>query len=200
MANADRPSGLSPVKHITGAPYNGQANVYAIAAANTDAFAIGDPVVSTGLGGAADGTPYCDLAAATGVIRGVIVGISDQKYGMAKISNPDSLIRPGAAQTKDWYVLVVDDPSVLFEVQEVSGGTPLAATAVGLNANLVAGTNNGYVSGWELSNATEDTEEGLQVKIMGLAQRADNAIGAHAKWIVKINNHELAAGTGSVTP
>lgn len=200
MANADRPTGLSPVKHITGAPYNGQANVYAIPAASTTAFAIGDPVISTGEGGDADGIPYLDIATAATVIRGVIVGISDTKYGMAKVTNPDSMIRPAAAQTKDWYALVVDDPSVLFEVQEVSGGTALTAAAVGLNANLVAGANNGFVSGWELNNATEDTEAGLQVKIMGLAQRIDNAYGEHAKWLVKINNHELAAGTGSVTP
>lgn len=200
MANADRPTGLSPVRHLTSGPYNGQANLYAIPAANTNGFAIGDPVISTGEGGSASGIPYVDLAAATGAIRGVIVGISDQPYGMAKIDNPNSIVRPAAAQTSDWYVLVVDDPNVLFEVQEVSGGTPLAATAIGLNANLVVGTNNGYISGWELSNSTEDTEADLQVKIMGLAQRRDNAIGEHAKWIVKINNHELAAGTGSVTP
>lgn len=200
MANEDRPNGLSPVKHITGAPYNGQANIYAIPAASTSAFAIGDPVVSTGEGGAADGTPYCDLAAATGAIRGVIVGISDQKYGMAKVSNPDSMIRPAAAQTNDWYVMVVDDPDVVFEVQEVSGGTPLTADAIGLNGNLVVGTNNGYVSGYELNNVGVDTEATLQVKILGLANRFGNAIGEHAKWLVKINNHELAAGTGSATP
>lgn len=46
MPNVNRPSGFSPVKMITGAPYNGQANLYAILAADTSGYAIGDPVTS----------------------------------------------------------------------------------------------------------------------------------------------------------
>lgn len=195
MANANRPTGLSPVKHITGAPYNGQANVYAIPAASTKAFAIGDPVVSTGKGGAADGTPFIDLAAATGAIRGVIVGISDQPFGMAKVANPDTSFRPAVAQTKDWYALVVDDPSVIFEAQE--SGTAKVAADVGKNANLVVGTNNGFVSGWTIGAAA--TIFSAQVHLLGLVPRHDNAFGTNAKWLVRINNHELAAGTGSAT-
>lgn len=197
MPNADRPTGLTPVKHISGAPYNGQANLYAILAADTNGFAIGDPVVTAAGGGDSKGNPAVTLAAATGALRGVIVGIFDTYPGV-KIDNPNSIVRPAAAQSKNWYCLVVDDPDVLFEVQEVSGGTPLAVADIGLNDNLVVGTNNGYVSGWELDNASELSTATLQVKIMGLAQRADNAVGEHAKWIVKINNHELAAGTAGV--
>jgi hypothetical protein len=36
------------------------------------------------------------------------------------------------------------------------------------------------------------------VKILGLARRQDNAYGPYAKWLVKINNHELSAGTAGV--
>lgn len=201
MANENRPSGLSPVSTITGAPYNGQARLYCILAADTSGYAIGDPVrtAAAGVGGAdANGVPAVVIATATSAIRGVIVGIADTKGAFAKIDNPNSLVRPAAAQTKDWYVMVVDDPNVVFEVQEIDG-TPLDATAVGKNANLSVGTNNGYVSGWQLDSATEDTEATLQVKLLGLAQRPDNAFGDYAKWLVKINNHELAAGTGFAT-
>jgi hypothetical protein len=195
MANADRPSGLSPVKHLNGAPWNGQANVYCIPAASTSGFAIGDPVIS---GGDADanGVPTIALAAATGAIRGVIVGLGTKESLMANPSNLDSTVRPAAAQSIDWYAMVVDDPMVVFEAQEVSGGTALTSAAVGLNTNLTLGTNNGYVSGWEVDNATEATTATLQVKLLGLARRRDNAFGEHAKWLVKINNHELNAGTG----
>lgn len=198
MANVDRPTGLSPVKHITGAPYNGQATMYAIPAASVSAFAIGDPVTASGKGGDAAGRPYIDIATAATTIRGVIVGIFDSP-SLNKVDNPNSTVRPAAAQSKDWYAMVVDDPDIIFEVQEVSGGIALTAAAAGLNANLVAGANNGFVSGWELNNATEDTEAALQVKILSLSQRIDNALGEHAKWLVKINNHEFAAGTGYAT-
>lgn len=197
MANADRPMGFSPVKMITGAPYNGQANLYAILAADTNGYAIGDPVTSDAGGGSAEGLPAVTIGVAGAAWRGVIVGIFDTKPGIAKIDNPNSTVRPAAAQTKDWYALVVDDPNVVFEVQEVNSGTPLTAADIGLNANGVAGTNNGYVSGWTLNNATEATTATLNCKIMGLVQRADNAIGAAAKWLVTINNHQLKGGTGT---
>jgi hypothetical protein len=194
MANENRPMGLSPVNMITGAPYNGQARLYTILAANTNAFAIGDPVVTDPLGGDSDGVPAVTIAAATGAIRGVIVGIADQKQAMAKVGNLDQIIRPAGAKTTNWYVMVVDDPNIVFEVQEIGTGTPLAAADIGLNTNLVVGTNNGFVSGWLLDNATEAVTATLQVRILGLVQRSDNAFGAFAKWLVKINTHELAAG------
>ena len=197
MANANRPTGLSPVKHITGAPFNGQANLYCILAADTNGYAIGDPVVSAAGGADAGGIPAVTLGAATGALRGVIVGVFDTK-AIAKIGNPDSIVRPAAAQTKDWYVLVADSPDLVFEVQEVGTGTPLAAADVGLNTNFVVGTNNGFVSGWTLDNATELGTATLQAKILGLAQRADNVVGQYAKWLVKINNHELGNVTAGV--
>lgn len=197
MANANRPSGLSPVSMITGAPYNGQARLYCILAADTSGYAIGDPVVTDAGGGNAKGIAAVKLAAATGPIRGVIVGIFDTYPGV-KIGNPNSIVRPAAAQTGDWYVMVVDDPFVVFEVQEIGTGTPLAVADIGLNANLVVGTNNGFVSGWQLGNTTEDVTSTLQCRILGLVQRADNAVGAYAKWLVKINSHELEPGAAGL--
>lgn len=198
MPNANRPTGLTPVKHISGSPYNGQCNLYGILAADTNGFAIGDPVI-TAASALADGTPAVTIGAATGALRGVIVGIFDTKSGgVAKIGNPDSCVRPAAAQTKDWYVLVADDPDLIFEVQEVGTGTPLTAAEIGLNANLVSGTNNGYVSGWLLDNAAEAVTSTLQCRILGLSQRVDNAFGQYAKYLVKINVHELSAAVAGV--
>lgn len=193
MPNANRAAGLSPVHMITGAPYNGQARMYSILAADTSAYAIGDPVVSDAGGASARGIAAVKLAAATGPIRGVIVGIFDEWPGVYT----SSIIRSSGAKNKDWYVMVVDDPNVVFEVQE-GPGTPLTAADVGLNANLLPGTNTGFVSGWTLDTATELSTATLQVKILQSVQRADNEIGQYAKWLVKINNHELAGGTGTL--
>lgn len=201
MANANRPMGLWPVKHLTGAPFNGQGNLYQIAAADTNAYAIGDPVVSSGSGDA-NGVPGITLAAATGNIRGVILGLGKSTGNAiafeAGLFNPDNLnqtIRPSGAQASDWYALVADSPDLIFEVQEVGTGTALAAADIGLNTNLLVGANNGFQSGWLLDNATKGTTSTLQVRILGLNRSQDNAFGAYAKWLVKINSHELSAGT-----
>tara|TARA_R110000868_G_scaffold221394_1_gene472960 strand:- start:278 stop:841 length:564 start_codon:yes stop_codon:yes gene_type:complete len=183
---------------ITGAPYNGQANMYSIAAAYGVALYIGDPVISTGTA-SAGGIADVALAAATGPIRGVIVGLSDQAPGAAGlVTNPNLTYRPAAAQTGVWYAMVVDDPNVVFEVQENSNGTALAATDIGLNQVLKLGTGNGYVSGWMVasySEATPNTTSTLQVRLLGLAQRQGNAFGAYAKHNVLINAHELRIGS-----
>jgi hypothetical protein len=119
------------------------------------------------------------------------------------IFNPDNLnaiVRPAAAQSKVWYAMVVDDPNVIFEIQENSNGTPLAATEIGLNQISVSGNNNGFVSGWLLASATDATPATtatLQLRLMGLARKSDNAFGAYAKHLVKINVHELGSGTGA---
>lgn len=197
MANANRPSGLSPVKHLTGAPFNGQGNIYQIAAADTNAYAIGDPVISSGSGDA-NGVPGITIAAATGPIRGVILGLGVAESGIFNPQNLDQTIRPSGAKSVDWYAIVADSPDIIFEVQEVSGGTQLAAVDIGLNTNLLVGTNNGFQSGWLLDNATKAVTSTLQVRLMGLARRSDNAFGAYAKWLVKINNHELSAGTAGL--
>lgn len=206
MANANRPSGLSPVKHLTGAPFNGQGNVYQIAAADTNGYAIGDPVVSSGSGDA-NGVPGITLAANTGAIRGVILGLGNSngvlapEAGIFNTNNLNQTIRPSGAQATDWYALVADSPDLIFEVQEHTNGTQLAAAQIGLNQNLVVGTNNGYQSGWQLASVTDNTPattSTLQVRLLGLSRRSDNAFGASAKWLVKINNHELSAGTAGV--
>jgi hypothetical protein len=199
MANANRPSGLSPVKHITGAPFNGQGNIYCILAAKTTAFAIGDPVIS---GGSSDANGVPDIVpyGGTGAIRGVILGLGTSEALLANPSNLDSTVRPAAAQTTNWYALVADSPDLIFEVQENANGTQLAATEVGLNTVLKSGSNNGYVSGWLLSSvtdATPATTATLAFRLLGLSRRSNNAFGAYAKWLVYANVHELGHGTGA---
>lgn len=205
MANENRPSGLSPVQYLNGAPWNGQGRVYCIPSTDGNAYAPGDPVASAGSADA-NGIPTVILATAgTGnAIRGVILGAGGLVAGGGYFdpTNLNTTVIP-ATKTKDYYVLVADDPNIVFEVQEIGTGTTLTATEVGLNANLVAGTNNGYISGWLLNNVGEATGSTIQVKLLGLSQKMNgngspNAFGQYAKWLVKINNHELGAGTAGV--
>ncbi len=200
MANTNRPSGLSPVKHLLTGAFNGQGNVYQIAAADTNGYAIGDPVISSGSGDA-NGVPGITLFTGAGAIRGSILGLGSSEGGIFNPLNLNSTTRPAAAQLTDWYAIVADDSYLIFEVQEHANGTPLSAADIGLNQVLFAGTNNGFASGWQLASATDAvpaTTATLPVRLLGLSRRMDNAFGPYAKWLVKINNHELSAGTAGV--
>jgi hypothetical protein len=130
----------------------------------------------------------------------VIVGLGSSEGLPANIINPNVAYRPAAAQTTDWYAMVVDDPNVIFAIQEESNGTAIAATQIGLNTIPVVGTGNGFISGWLLSSstgATPATTATLQLRLMGLVRTSDNGFGAYAKHLVKINVHELGTGTGA---
>ena len=186
MANADRAAGFLPVRHITGAPYNGAADVYSTATGDGTAIYIGDPVKLSGTSTTINGVVYTDVdQAATGdVCVGVVVGVLPD--------TADSLIYRAASTAR--RVMVATDPMLLYELQEVSGGTALTAAAIGLNADFVvaAGSTTTGMSGVELNNATEATTNTLDVQIVGLVAREDNAVGEHAKWLVRINRHQFA--------
>jgi hypothetical protein len=186
MANVDRPNGLRPVKHLTGAPYNGQANKYYIPSTDGTAVFVGDAVKSAGSADA-DGIPTVAQAAAGDAIRGVVVGV-------IPVTSSSTIYREASTSR---YVLVADSPDILFEIQEDSGGGALAATDVGNNADIVVGSGSTTTgtSGMELDSSTKNTTS-AQLRIVELIQTADNAIGTNAKWLVKINEHELTSTTG----
>jgi len=203
MANSNAPSGLSPVQHMNGSPWNGQVRQYCILAADTNAYSIGDLVTTIGNAGASTtGVPAVTLATAGAAARGVIVAIGTVAQGGPYI-NPSSLTsmtRASGAASVDYYVAVVEDPSVLFEIQEVGTGTVLTSASVNRNANIVyaAGAAGQNFSGTMLDNASVNTTSTLNLKIISAIQRADNTPYAqYQKWLVMINNHEFKVGTTS---
>lgn len=184
MANPDIVRGLQPVSNAYGGAYTGGARVYTTASGDGVASFVGDLVKLVGTSQVVNGQTYADVAqAATGdVFVGVVIGV------LADVAT--SL--PYRAASTVRRVLVVDDPNALFEIQEVSGGTPLTANDIALNANVVVGSGStvtGY-SGMELNNATEATGNTLDLKIIGLAPRENNAVGENAKWLVRLNRHQ----------
>ncbi len=200
MANSNTPFGLRPLEYLSGAKYNGQVRMYCIPNSDdTLVYAIGDPVTLAG-GADANGVATVTLMTPGSGLIGVIVGAGvGGTYGGASVDpNQNQLTVVPATKNRDYYVLVADDPSIIFEVQEIGTGTQLTAAEVGLNVNLVSGTNNGYVSGWLLTNTTETTTITLDCKLLGLVQRRDNAFGAYAKWKVLLNNHLYRGGAVGV--
>ena len=201
MANVNAPSGLSPVQYLNGSPYNGKARMYYIPQTDTNAYAIGDPVATHSGAADANGVSAVTLATAGigNAIRGVLVSCGGSSiYGGPGVDTaaPQTKVIP-ATKLHAYYVLVADDPNLIFEVQELAGN--FTAADVGKNANLHAGANNGTVSGWTLDDSVaSSTGSTVQARILGLVQKSNNSIGAYAKWLVKINNHEFAAGTPGV--
>lgn len=204
MANINRANGLQPYQYLNANPWNGMGRCYYIPSTDSNAYAIGDPVKT--LTGAADanGIQAVTIAVAgdSNVLRGVIVSMGGTVEG-AMYGDPTNLnttIIP-ATKLQGYYVMVVDDPDVLFVVQEFSGAgsTNFTAADIGKNCNLKAGTNNGYLSGWVLDDtAASATTSTRQVKLMGIVRTPDNAFGSYCKFVVRINNHELNSGTAGV--
>lgn len=197
MANTDRPFGLRPVSYLNGSPWNGQVNMYLVPSSDASAIYVGDPVKSGGTAGAAgvvvngidvEGMPTIAVAAAGNTLRGVVVGFLPKQSDLTVLHREASTNR---------IALVVDDPNVVFEVQEDSGGAATAAVDVGENADILytAGSSTTGQSAVELDSSTHATTS-AQLRILGFVKRPDNAIGTNAKLLVKINEHELASTTG----
>lgn len=189
MANVDAPRGFKPVRYVSGAPYNGAVNEYSTAGDDTTAIFLGDPVTLSGTSQTIDGQIYADVdQAATGdIVIGVVVGVKPVTH--------ESTIYRAASTARVLYV--ADDPNLLFEIQEVSGGTALTAADIGLNADFVVGsgsTSTG-LSGVELDNSTEANTATLDCKIVGFVNREGNEIGEHAKWLVRLNKHQYVDQT-----
>lgn len=186
MANSNTPFGFSPVGLLSGAPFSGGVRKYSMAAGDSVAAFIGDPVKLAGTAQTIDGVIYQDVAqAATGdKIVGVMVGVEPA-------TRESTIYRVASTQR---IVLVDVNPNTLFEIQEASGGTAFTANDIGLNANFVVGTGSTVtgLSAVELDNSTEATTNTLDVQIVGFANRPGNEVGANAKYLVRINRHQYA--------
>ena len=177
--------GLTPVRYKSGAPYNGAANLYSVAAGETNNIFIGDPVVISGTGDAA-GVPGVARAAAGANITGVVVGFAPKDNVAA--GSTTAINRGYRAASEADYLLVADDPFLLFAVEEDAVGGALATTDIGNNADLVAGTGSVYTkrSGYMLDSSTKATTS-AQVRIWGFDQTIGNTIGGTAPvWLVSI--------------
>jgi hypothetical protein len=89
-------------------------------------------------------------------------------------------------------VLVSDDPSQEYLI-EADDGTVAAQTNLGLNYDITVGTASTLYkrSAIRLDASTGATDSNLPLRCLRLGPAVDNAFGAQADVIVKINNHQL---------
>lgn len=200
MSTVSRIAGFRPVKTVTG-PYTGQANVYFVPASDASVIMVGDLVKLLGDARSPTGTPTVTrVAAATDPAVGVVVGVLFTGMGDVQNVPPVSDLNTPVYRraSTDRYLLVADDPTLVFEAQT---SVSLLTADVGLNASprLTAGNTASGASGMDIDMSTKATTATLVLKLVGFAYKPDNNIGdAFTVAQVRINNHQLNAGTGSL--
>ena len=206
MANTNAPRGLSPIGTITGAPFNEQGRLFAIANDSSNTYAIGD-VVKSANGSDANGVPYCIKAASSDLPVGVIVGVRPADAGVSlQGTNIDlgKLYLSLSSGTR--YVYVVTDPNVIFSIE--SDATGVAVGDVNKNAGMTITANQTSLSqssplsstvlaGSTILAQSASGSLALPLTILAITQRADNTAGAYADVQVIFNRHQYkqAAGT-----
>ena len=206
MANANTPRGLSPVGTITGAPFNEQGRLYAIASDASNTYAIGDVVKVAGSSDT-NGVPYATKAATTDTPVGVIVGIRVSDPSVSLVGTTlalNTIYLPLSSGLR--YVYVADDPNVIFEVE--GDATGVAAADVFKNAGLTITANQTTLAqSAPLSNTVLNASSflaigssgslALPLQIIGLTQAVNNAAGAYANALVKWNKHQFLNPVGT---
>ena len=183
MANVDYEA-FRPVSHRDGSPWNGS---FTKCYAGENLF-MGDLVElgATGTAGRTGGA-YQQVARAetTDLIRGIVVGWDAVPVGHGSLTLEDKYCRSGSV------VYIADTSNLILEGQTVSNG--LAVTDIGLNVDFVvtsAGDVDTGESGFEINDATEAVTNTLDLKLVGLVERADNDITAvNMKALVMTNKN-----------
>jgi len=188
MTNPNVPRGLVPVRGVSGQYVTGGFRSYVHDSSDGTAIYVGDPVKITGTNYTLLGQsmPGVVRASSGDVITGVVVAVL-----------PDTRdSTPYVAASTSRIVMVDDDPNSLFEIQDANSGTALTDAAVGLNVDFT-GSGGSTAYGWSavtLDNTTEATTNTLDLKIVDIVNRPDNASGdtGPAKFLVRINRHRFA--------
>jgi hypothetical protein len=105
----------------------------------------------------------------------------------------------GAAATATLQY-VADDPSTVFIGQGNDNTSLTVAAAAGKNVNLVTGTGNATTKQSTMSFASGSlaTTAGLDLRVLRLFNRPDNAEGAYAILEVLIIKHSKTQGSAGV--
>jgi hypothetical protein len=163
MANVDAAFGFRPIRRLDGAAWTGNHTTRKITGA-TAALNRGDVVAHAATGYV---TPLA-AGVLTGVGLGIFVGCH---YLASSLGYPIwSNYWPGAGAVGDVDVFIIDDPSVVFEVQ---AGTPAIAFAdIGMNGDVVVTASTTGFSKWKLSAGAVTAT--LPFRIVGLGNGGVN--------------------------
>ena len=192
MANIDSAFGLIPVAHVGQTDNNGGQTQYSIGDTQSTAIFTGDPVKYK-----SDGT--VEVATAGDPVVGVFGGCF---YTDPTTSKPTwSPYFPASLAPGDAKAFIWDNPMQTFIVQQDSVVSNLLAANLNENANLIfnAGNTTTGVSGVEIDSSSADVTAALQVRLIDFyATPSNNTTANNSVFVVKINNHKLMGGTGTL--
>ena len=192
MANIDSAFGLIPVALVGQTDNNGGQTQYALGDTQSTAIFTGDPVKYK-----SDGT--VEVATAGDPVVGVFGGCF---YTDPTTSKPTwSPYFPASLAPGDAKAFIWDNPMQTFIVQQDSVVSNLLAANLNENANLIfnAGNTTTGVSGVEIDSSSADVTAALQVRLIDFyATPSNNTTANNSVFVVKINNHKLMGGTGTL--
>jgi hypothetical protein len=196
MANVNRPFGLMPVEAF-GDSDGPSVHRYYIVSTDADAYYIGSPVI---LAATADarGVQGCAIGAAAGVYVGTVVGVEPANInGKAQAGSllDTTQVSIPASKARDYYVYVADNPFQIFEIQAGSVATNLTTAKANSNCDLTITAPSPATSPQSatvINNGSIATTNTLSMRLMGLAQRENNEVGAFQVMRCKINTHAYA--------
>ena len=181
MANVDKAFGMRPLGNLSA---SGSQKQFGYEIADNQAGAIYQGDLVTIYDGYLVQFNPATHSAAVGVFNGC--NSIDPTTGKPTWKN----YYPGSVNITQGKIIadVLDDPNQLFIIQ--NDGTSAVAN-YGKNADVVMGTGSTTtgVSGMELDTSTIANTAALNVKIVGLWDVPNNAVGANAVVVVKINEH-----------
>lgn len=212
MANVQSPFGMRPVGSMTGAPYMGRVTRYYIPSTDNNAYYEGDCVLSTNNADASGIPAMVKATAGTETCRGIIVGFEQANlvYPPGAVPNlgginttilPTQVSIP-ATKGQDYYILVADDPHLMFFMQADSTATNQTAAKANNNCSFTVtapSTATFPVSASVINSSTIAVTATLNIKLLGLAQIPGNTFAAFATYVCTWNLHELSGvGTTAV--
>jgi hypothetical protein len=218
MANINAPFGLRPSHYLNGANWSGKARRYYVPSTDsTYAYYIGDLVSPVANGNLLNGCPGVELthhsggrgnawttgdAASCGVIVGIGSAVATPMGSIAQASDPTNLSIVYAPVTKahDYYLWVVDDPMVVFEVMvDTIAYTSFNKTApfyVAAAPTAPVCQSASYAVG-----SSPQTGSGYPLRFLGAPNRIDNSLaspGTYAVMHCLINNHCYGSAVAGV--
>ena len=197
-------AGFRPVKHLTGAPYNGQVNRYMISASDSQTTNVGDFVQFSDNDALVDTVGFGVYPAVERIGSGTAVPIVGVIVGFeVDYSNLNTGNYRAASGRR--VALVADAPDLIFAGPQDGGGGVVAAASVGLNAAIALGTAAStapFASGMSVDSSTVATTATLPIQIVGVTVSPDNDVTSTARpaeLLVRVNTHAFqAAGLAGV--
>ena len=200
MANVNAVTGLSPVGTVTGAPFNAQGYLYAIANDASNTYAIGD-IVKSAVGNDANGVALVTKAAATDVPLGVIASIRVANPGVSLQGTNIDLgkLYISLSSGSYTYVYVINDPAVVYRVQaNTSADAKVGSTAVPtITADQTSTLSQSSPFSATYVTADSSATAASMFQIVGMYQDPSNVPGAYNDLLVVFNKHQYKQAFGA---